>query len=181
MDSLLGYALKGLAALVALGIVMNLAILLMFTKIGIMTLFVTAFVAVRAVASGSTLLATGFLYPKAATFASFSDLLLLIGVASLASVVLFDLGLEGLVLRTIRHLGAGVPQAWMATAFVEALVTASMLLLVVNLVPGTVGLSVGAALVAGAVSAFVRYYLELYLSSIGDPIEEASYVEEADR
>lgn len=170
MDTPLGYALKGLAALVALGILLNLVISLALTRVGIITLFVSAFVVVRSVASGATLLAAGFLYPEAVTFAGFFDLFLLVGVASLASVVLFDLGLEGLVLRTIRRLGTGVPQAWLGTAFVEALVTASMLLLVMNLVPGTAGLSVGAASVAGAISAFVRYYLELYLFSTGDPI-----------
>ena len=190
MVTLMEHVLVGsLIVFLVLAIVLNLIILLLSAP-GLMALFVTTFVVLRAAASGGTLLALDFLYPGAVYVAGLRELLMLVGVASLASVLLFDFGLEGLLLKALQRVGLSLPRIWGVETIVEGLVTDVMLVVAARLLTrfgpellGTseVGLSVGAALAAGLISAFVRYFLGLCLSdtNLGDEgfAEEAVWVE----
>ena len=76
--------------ILAVAVVANAALILLFTEFGLTALFATVFAFVIASFSGTTLLAVNLLYPEAITFAQFSDLLLLVLSTSLASTFLLS-------------------------------------------------------------------------------------------
>ncbi len=145
------------AIVIVVGLICS-ALILLLSAPGLMALFVAAFVAVTAAGSGAALLAIDFLYPGAMDVPGPSELLWLVIPASLGSVVFFDLGLEGLMLRTLQRLGLGMPGIELIEAFAGGLFTAASLVVVAHLTLDA-ELSTGAALAAGLISAFVRYYI----------------------
>jgi hypothetical protein len=158
------YALKALAVLVILWGLINVALLLLVTEVGIMALFVLAFAAVIAAFSGATLLAVGFLYQEVPT-AGLSDLMLLVVPTSVASTLLV-LGLEGPALRALRRLGVGEPWIGIGIAVAHGFVTASLLAVAACFVPGA-GPPVEAVSAAGLIGAFALHYIELVLTHAG--------------
>ncbi len=156
------YALNGLAILVILGLVINLAILLMLTRIGIVSLFALIFVTALALPSGTVLLTVNLLYPGSVIVNGLVGLLWLVGPAAVACVLLFDFLLERLVLRALKSAGLGLPRIWLAEAVLVGFALALSLIVAASFLPQT-ELSWETALVAGQIGAFVRYYLGLWL------------------
>ena len=160
------YALKFVAVVVIAFSLLQITLLMAFTRTGIFVLFVGAFVFMTAALSGMALLAVQLLYPQAVPVPGFSSLLWLVVPASLASVVLFDLLLEGLLLRALKSKGVGLPAIWVVEAAARGPFTALALVVVARLLTG-VELAVGAALTAGFADSFVRYYLGLWVGEAG--------------
>lgn len=145
---------------------LQIALLMSFTRVGVFALFVGAFVFVTAALSGAALLTIQLLYPQAVVVPRLSSLMWLVVPASLASVLLFDLLLEGLLLRVLKLGGVGLSAIWIAETVMGGLFAALSLVMVARLLTA-VELAAGAALLAGFVSAFVRYYLGLWIGSVG--------------
>lgn len=156
---MLEYALKALAVLVMVWGVLNAALLLAFTRAGIVLLLLVAFATVIAALAGSTLLAADFLVPGALTFAGVPDLLLLLAAAATLAT-LFMVGLKRPVVRVLRRLGAGRTWADVGFAYIHGLVTVSLLAAVARFIPG-MELAMGDALAAGFIGAFGFYFVEL--------------------
>jgi hypothetical protein len=168
--TLVEYALRVLAVIVIAFGLLCVALTLLLSEAGIIALFVVAFVAVTAAGSGAALLAIDLLYPQAVDVSGFKELLWVVVSASLASVLLFDLLLEGLVLKVLRRWRMSMPAIELVEAVAQGLFTAASLVIVARLMPDA-ALSAGAALAAGLIGAFVRYYIGLYLGDrdfIGD-------------
>lgn len=163
--ALVEYALKACAVLVMLWAFFSIVVILLSSELGVFVLFIGAFTALNAAGSGVALLALGALYRGAAVFSELSGLLWLVVPASLASVLFFDLLLEGLVLRTLKHLSMELSTIWIVEFILGSLFTALSLGIVAYLIP-SVELAVGAALAAGLFSAFLRYYLGLWLHDV---------------
>ena len=175
MAELVDYALKAGAVILVLFWLLFVAPLLLLSAPGIVALFVAVFVVLRAAASGATLLALGFLYPSTVDVAGLRELLWLVALASLASVLLFDFGLEGFLLKALQRRGMSLTGIRGVEAVGEGLITAIMLVLAARVLTGfgselfgtsEVGLSLGAALGAGSTSAFVRYFLGVLLVDV---------------
>ncbi len=145
---------------------LQIALLVSFTRIGVIALFVGAFAFLTAAGSGVALLMMQVLYPQVAIVPGLSSLLWLVVPASLASVLLFDLLLEGLLLRALRAKGISLSAIWIVEAAVASLFTALSLVVTARLLV-VVELAPSAALVAGFFSAFVRYYLGLWIGDAG--------------
>lgn len=142
--------------------VLQFAILLVGTGVGVIALFVAGLTVVRAFSLGAVLLATEFLFPGTVAFSGAMGLLWLVGPASLASTVILDFGLEGLLLARLRRADLDLPRVRQIEALLGGPFLALALLVVALWLPG-VELSPVAALAAGLTSAFVRYYLGLWL------------------
>ena len=177
VENLLKGGLALIVAMLAMFWLCYLALVLPLTRVGIMALFVAAFVVVSAVGSGAALLAIDFLYLQAVEVSGFLGLLRLVVPASLASVLLFDLLLEGLVLRVLRRWGMGMPAIEIVEVAAGGLVTAVSLAIVARLMPDA-GLSAAAALAAGLIGAFVRYFVELFLSDTN--LGDTDFIEDVD-
>lgn len=163
--------MQGLAVVVIVVGLLCCAVVLILSEVGILALFVAAFLLATAAGSGAALLVVDFLYPETVIVSGLAGLLLLVVLASVASVLIFDLGLEGLVLRLLRRGGMDVPGIEVLEAIGGGLVTALSLAVAARVLPEA-GLSAGAALTAGLTGAFVRYYVGLYLRDIepgGEP------------
>ncbi len=173
------YVLKAVAVVVILGGLLPLVLLLLFSRVGIVLLFVAALGSVTAVGAGATLLALDFLYPRSVTVSGFTGLLWLVVPASLASVLLFDMVLEELVLRALQQRGLGMGGIRLVEAFLGGLATALALMVTARLVSGTEILT-AAALVAGLISAFLTYFVGTWLRDI-DFGDDPELLEEADR
>jgi hypothetical protein len=162
-----------LTVFIVLGAILSLAILLATNRAGLTVLLFVAFAAaisaVTSAASGAALLAIGFLYPQAVAVTGLPDLLWLVIPASLSSVVLFDLCLEGPMLRILKFAGMGIAGIRIVEVFAGGVFIALALAVVAHLAPDA-GLSPGAALAAGLIGAFVRYFAGLYLddTAFGD-------------
>lgn len=169
MYTLMEYVLQGVALVVV--VFLSLCTLLL-TRVGRVALFVVTFAAAIAVPSGLALLATDFLYPGTGVVAGFGRLLWLVIPASVASVILFDLVLEGFVLRFLRRMGMALIRIRLLEAFLGGLFTALSLFVAAQLLPET-KLYGGAALVAGQTGAFARYYLGLWLGETNFGGDEA--------
>jgi hypothetical protein len=152
-----------------LGATLSLATLLASNRAGFTVLFLVAFAAaisaVTSAASGAALLAIGFLYPQAVAVPGLSGLLWLVIPASLSSVVLFDLWLEGSMLRILKFAGMSISGIRIVEVFAEGVFIALALAVVAHLAPDA-GLSPGAALAAGLIAAFVRYFAGLYVEDM---------------
>lgn len=160
------YVLQGLAAIVIVVGLLCSAVVLLLSEIGIVALFVAIFAVATAAGSGVALLAIDFLYPETMAVTGIAGLLWLVVPASLASVLLFDLGLEGLVLRLLRRRGMEASGIELLEAIAGGLVTALSLAVTARVLPEA-RLSAGAALAAGLTGAFVRYYIGLCLRDAG--------------
>jgi hypothetical protein len=84
-------------------------------------------------------------------------------------VLLFDLGIEGALLRLLQRMGIGTQGIGLLETIVGGLVAALSLAVIARLLPET-RLSAGAALPAGLICAFLRYYVGLCLRDV-DPGE----------
>ncbi len=178
MITLVEHVLQVLAgAVIVIGLVCG-ALVLLLSAPGLMALFVAAFVAVTAAGSGLALLAIDFLFSEAVDVSGIVDLLWLVIPASLASVLLFDLGLEGLMLRALQRLGLGMPRIEFIEAIAGGLFTAVSLVVTARLLPDA-GLSAGAALAAGLIAAFIRYYVGQWFldTKFGGEPETDSYMD----
>lgn len=128
METIAEHALQALGVILLLGLALNLAILLLFNRVGLFVLFaVVGFAIPTAVGVGMTLAAVDFLYPQALAVDRFMDFLWLVILASLASTAVFDLGAEGLLLRVLRRLGLGMDGVRFAEAIVSSVFVASAL------------------------------------------------------
>lgn len=166
MATLVEYILQALAAVLIVFGLFNITLVLLLSEAGILVLFAVASVAVRAAVSAVTLVAAGFLFPGALDVVGLKDLLSLVILASLGNCLLFGmLGLEVIMVRTLRRMGSGKPWAETGAAVAEGLVAALVLAATARLLPD-VGLSAGAALVAGLISAFFHYYVGLYIRNM---------------
>lgn len=162
METVVEYVLKAIAVVVLVVGVIGSGLVLLVTTAGLMTLFVALMVAVTTLSVGTALLAIDFLYPQAVVVSGFSGLLWLVVPASLASVVIFDLALEGVVLRVVRRWGLGMPRIRPVEGVLGGAATALALVVTARFVPDA-ELSPGAALLAGLIGAFVRYYLATWI------------------
>ncbi len=171
METIAERALQTLGAVLLLGLLLNLAILMLFSRTGLFVLFAAVGFAIpTAVGVGATLAAVDFLYPGAVVVDGVARMLWLSALASVASTAAFDLGAEGLVLRVLRRLGLGMDGVRFVEAIVGSFFVAAALSATALLLPGA-ELSAGAAMAAGAVASFVRYFVGLYLDDkiLGDP------------
>lgn len=167
MEFAVEHTLRSVAVLVILLGLLQFALLLIGTGLGIFALFVAGFAIVRGFSSGTALLALGFLSPRALDAVRLSELLWLVGPASLLSVVLFDLALDGLTLRLLRLCGLGALGIGVGEVVAGGTVAALTLIGAARFVPGAAGLSVTSALVAGLTGSFVLYYIEMASSDAG--------------
>lgn len=138
------------------------------SEIGLTAIFVAAFSLVIAVPCAATLLAADFLFSASLTFTAWTQLLLLVLPASLATVILFDFLLDALIPRSIRIRIQSEPSFKIGETVARGLFVALMLVVASRLVPDAAGVSVGAAFAAGMAASFVRFYLGLYLDDSGD-------------
>ncbi len=123
---------------------------------------------VTAVSSGAAVLAMGFLYPQSVSVAGLSGLLWLVIPASLSSVVLSRLLLEGLMLlRDMKFPGISIPAIRIVEMFAEGAFLALALTVFAHLEPDA-RISSGTALAASMIGAFVRYFAGLYVDEL-DP------------
>lgn len=156
------YALKACAVLVMVWSFFNFVVATSFTRLGLVLLFVGSSVAITGTSSGATLVAAEFLYPQTVDVGGLFALLWLSIVASLASVILFDLLIANLLQWTLTAIGVRLPAARVAEAGARSVFTALSLSVVASVSSG-VDLSATAALAAGIAAAFVRYYLGLWI------------------
>ena len=161
MGTAVEYSLKAIAGLIVLLTLLQLALLLIGTSVGILALFTAGFTIVRASSSGAVLLAADFLSPWMPDAAGLLNLLWLVVPASLLSVVLFDLTLDGPVLWLLRRIG--LDELWVGIGEVVAggLVAALMLEGSAHFVPNAAVLPASLALIAGMTCSFVLYCVEL--------------------
>ncbi len=106
-------------------------------------------------------MAVDFLSPRTLDAAGLLNLIWLVVPASLLSVVLFDLTLDGPVLWLLRRMG--LDELWVGVGEVVAggLVAALMLKGSAHFVPSAAVLPASLALVAGIICSFVLYCVEL--------------------
>lgn len=179
MVELAEYILRVFAAIVIVVGLVCAALVLLLSEVGVFVLFIVAFVAVTAAGSGTALLAVDSLYPRAVDVPGLLSLLRVVLLASLASVLLFDITLEGLLLRALRRLEIGMTGIGLVETIIGGFVTAVSLIIVARFMPAA-ELSVVAALAAGMTGAFVRYYVGLYLLDIDLGEDDMDLDEELD-
>lgn len=163
-------ALQTLGAVLLLGLLLNLAILMLFSRTGLFVLFAAVGFAIpTAVGVGATLAAVDSLYPGAVVVDGVAGMLWLSALASVASTAAFDLGAEGLLLRGLRRLGLGMDGVRFVEAIVGSFLIAAALSTIALLLPDA-GLSAAGAMTAGVVASFARYFVGLYLEDkvLGD-------------
>ena len=157
------YVLKAVAIIdIAFGAISSGLVLL--SPPGLMALFVTVLVVVTVLGCGTALLAIDSLYPQAVVVPGLPGLLWLVAPASVASVVLSDLLLEGTVLRVLRRWGMGMLRVRLVEVVLGGFVAALSLATTARLLSEAELASV-AALAVGLIGAFVRYYLGTWMDS----------------
>lgn len=159
------YILKTCAVLVILWSLLNFVTIMASTRFGLAVFFLGSLVATTAVGSGTTLLAVSFLFPGAVSFSGYMDLLWQVGPASLGSVILIDILLEGPLLAFLKRMGLELPRIRMIEAVLSGASLGLALIVAARFVPDA-ELSPFAALAAGLISAFVRYYLGLWIGEM---------------
>lgn len=161
MGTAVEYGLRAIAGLVVFLALLQIALLLIGTSVGILVLFTMCFTIVRASSSGAVLLAVDFLSPQTLNAAGLLNLLWLVGPASLLSVVLFDLTLDGPVLWLLRRMRLNELWVGVGEVVVGGLVAALMLKGSAHFVHNAAVLPVSLALVTGIICSFVLYCVEL--------------------
>ncbi len=163
MDTLLEYLPQVLILLLIVGSFLFFNYTKAGSELGFSALFaVVAFAFPTAIVAGVSLAAIDFLYPQAMVVDGFVDLIWVVALASLASTVVFDLGVEGLLLRVLQKLGMSMSSISIVEEIAASLFIALALFLVSTLMPGA-ELSVGVALVTGLICGFARYMIGLYM------------------
>ena len=159
------YVLKTCAVLTILWSLLNFVTIMVSTRPGLAVFFLGFLVAITAIGSGTTLLAVSFLFPGAVSFSGYMDPLWQVGSASLGSVILIDILLEGPLLAFLKRMGLELPRIWMIEAVLSGVSLGLALIVAARFVPDA-ELSPVAALAAGLISAFVRYYLGLWIGEM---------------
>lgn len=180
METVVEYVLRTVAIVVIVVGVISSGFVLLLSAPGLMAFFVAVLVAVTVLGSGAALLAIDFLYPHAVVVSGLPGLLWLVVPASLASVVVFNLSLERVMLRALRGWGVGLPRIRLVEGMLGSLSTALALAATARLLPA-VELSLVAALTAGMIGAFVRYYFGVWMDDAvlgGVAGAEADYFDE---
>ncbi len=169
---MLEYVMKAVAVVVIAVGTISAGLVLLLSVPGLVASFVLAFVLVAAVCSGTTLLATDFLFPGVVDVSGLEELLWLVVPASLASAILFDLVLEGGVLELLKRTGLSLHRIHLIEASLGGVSLGLALVVTARFLP-EVGAS-PVALAAGLIAAFTRYYLGVWLDGaldVGDGAE----------
>lgn len=155
----LDHALKALAVLVIVWILINIALPSLPAQANVVAKFFVFLAVVMAVVSGATLLATDFLYPGALSFAGITDLLQFLALGAALSA-LFMVFAQGPVVRMLKWLGMGGGWAETGFALAHGLATALLLVVFARHAPG-VELVIGGALAAGLICASGFHLVEM--------------------
>lgn len=134
------------------------------TEIQFFVLFAVVASAVpTAITAGASLAFIGLLFPHSVVASGFADLLWLVVLASLISMVVFDLGAEGGLLWILQKLRASPGTIRIVEEMAASLFIAAALLVASLLIPDA-ELSVSTALITGLICGLVRYFLGLYVN-----------------
>lgn len=171
----LDYVLKTIAILVIIWSVLNVVLTSRLTRVNTMVLSFALLAIVIAVFTAVPLLAAYLLHSEALTLTRFTDLLLLLALASTLSALFLES--EEPTVNVLEKLGMGRIWAETGFVFVHGLVTALLFILVASYVPG-IELATGVALAAGLISAFAFYFAELvFVHSGSADTEEMALME----
>lgn len=163
MDTLLEYLPQAVVLLLIVGTFLFFNYTRTGTELGFFVLIaVIAFAIPTAIVAGVSLAVMDLLYPQGVAVGGFVDLLWMVVLASVVSMVVFDLGVEGLLLRALQKLGMGMNDIRVVEEIAASLFIALALFLVSALMPEA-ELSVGVVLVAGLICGLVRYMIGLYM------------------
>lgn len=164
MDTLVQYVPQILVLLFLAGFLLFLNFTRRGTEIQFFVLFaVVAFALPTAIAAGASLAFIDLLFPQAVVVDGFGDLVWLVVLASLISMTVFDLGVEGSLLWILQKLGTSRGGIRVIEEIAASIFIAAALLGASLLIPAA-ELSVSAILITGLICGLVRYFLGSYIN-----------------